>query len=188
MGSHAWFMGILGKSKRTLEASRARRAQSNDSARRRPPSEGGLRVRWPAAQESYEPRAGGLDPETVASRCEPPHSSPPRLCCVSRADSSLRSRLLPISRMSGSTDRRTNIRETALWPRFAGGRIEQWRKKLRHVLVYFDNEQAGLAAKDSAELKRTILGVDRPRAARLRSASKSRARHFSSRWMSPTPT
>jgi len=44
--------------------------------------------------------------------------------------------------------------------------MEQWRKKLRHILVYFDNGQAGVAAKDSPVLKRTIVGVDRPRAAR----------------------
>lgn len=44
-------------------------------------------------------------------------------------------------------------------------RMEQWQKKLRHIFVYFDNDQAGLAAKNALELKRMILGVDRPRAA-----------------------
>jgi uncharacterized protein YecE (DUF72 family) len=44
-------------------------------------------------------------------------------------------------------------------------RMEQWQKKLRHVFVYFDNDQAGLEAKNSLELKKMILGVDRSRAA-----------------------
>src|SRR5215469_14549887 len=100
-------------------------------------------------------RAGGLDPETVASRCNQPNSSPLCLGCMSRADSSLRSRLPPLSRMSGCTDRRTNNRETARWPRIAGGpsALNGGRKKLRHILVHFDNEQAGLAANDSLERK-----------------------------------
>ena len=35
-------------------------------------------------------------------------------------------------------------------------RIEAWRKKLRHVFVYFDNDQAGFAAKNALELKKMI--------------------------------
>jgi uncharacterized protein YecE (DUF72 family) len=44
-------------------------------------------------------------------------------------------------------------------------RIEQWQKQLRDIFVYFDNDQAGFAAKNSLELNRMILGVDRHRAA-----------------------
>jgi uncharacterized protein YecE (DUF72 family) len=44
-------------------------------------------------------------------------------------------------------------------------RIEQWRKKLGHIFVYFDNDQAGFAAKNSLQLKTMIRGVDRHRAA-----------------------
>jgi uncharacterized protein YecE (DUF72 family) len=44
-------------------------------------------------------------------------------------------------------------------------RIEQWRKKLGHIFVYFDNDQAGFAAKNSLQLRTMTLGVDRHRAA-----------------------
>jgi uncharacterized protein YecE (DUF72 family) len=40
-------------------------------------------------------------------------------------------------------------------------RIEQWQKKLGHIFVYFDNDQAGFAAKNSLQLKALIRGVDR---------------------------
>ena len=35
-------------------------------------------------------------------------------------------------------------------------RIEAWRRKLRHVLVYFDNDQAGFAPKNALELRKMI--------------------------------
>ncbi len=35
-------------------------------------------------------------------------------------------------------------------------RIEQWRKDLKHVFVYFDNDQAAFAAKNALELKGMI--------------------------------
>lgn len=35
-------------------------------------------------------------------------------------------------------------------------RIEAWRRKLRHVFVYFDNDQAGFAPKNALELKKMI--------------------------------
>lgn len=37
-------------------------------------------------------------------------------------------------------------------------RIDSWRKKLKHVFVYFDNDQAGFAPKNAIELKR-MLGI-----------------------------
>ncbi len=35
-------------------------------------------------------------------------------------------------------------------------RIEDWRAELKHVFVYFDNDQAGFAAKNALELKQMI--------------------------------
>jgi uncharacterized protein YecE (DUF72 family) len=35
-------------------------------------------------------------------------------------------------------------------------RIEAWRRKLKHVFVYFDNDQAGFAPKNALELKKMI--------------------------------
>jgi uncharacterized protein YecE (DUF72 family) len=35
-------------------------------------------------------------------------------------------------------------------------RIETWRKNLRHVFVYFDNDQAGFAAKNALALRRML--------------------------------
>ena len=35
-------------------------------------------------------------------------------------------------------------------------RIEAWRRKLGHVFVYFDNDQAGFAPKNALELKKMI--------------------------------
>lgn len=35
-------------------------------------------------------------------------------------------------------------------------RIEAWRRKLQHVFVYFDNDQAGFAAKNASELKHLV--------------------------------
>lgn len=35
-------------------------------------------------------------------------------------------------------------------------RIEDWRKELTHVFVYFDNDQSGFAAKNALELKRMV--------------------------------
>ena len=35
-------------------------------------------------------------------------------------------------------------------------RIEAWRRKLRHVFVYFDNDQAGFAPKNALELRKMI--------------------------------
>ena len=37
-------------------------------------------------------------------------------------------------------------------------RIEAWRKHLKHIFVYFDNDQAGFAAKNALELKQMVLG------------------------------
>lgn len=37
-----------------------------------------------------------------------------------------------------------------------GRRIETWRRKLRHVFVYFDNDQAGFAPKNALELRKMI--------------------------------
>jgi uncharacterized protein YecE (DUF72 family) len=41
---------------------------------------------------------------------------------------------------------------------FAEGakRIEAWSRKLKHVFVYFDNDQAGFAPKNALELKKMI--------------------------------
>ncbi len=39
-------------------------------------------------------------------------------------------------------------------------RIEAWRKELRHIFVYFDNDQAGFAPKNALELKRMISNSD----------------------------
>jgi uncharacterized protein YecE (DUF72 family) len=36
------------------------------------------------------------------------------------------------------------------------GRIHEWRKQLKHIFVYFDNDQAGFAAKNATELKGMI--------------------------------
>ena len=35
-------------------------------------------------------------------------------------------------------------------------RIEAWRRELKHILVYFDNDQAGFAPKNALELKHLI--------------------------------
>jgi uncharacterized protein YecE (DUF72 family) len=35
-------------------------------------------------------------------------------------------------------------------------RIEAWRSQLKHVFVYFDNDQAGFAAKNALELRKMI--------------------------------
>jgi uncharacterized protein YecE (DUF72 family) len=38
-------------------------------------------------------------------------------------------------------------------------RIEAWRKELKHIFVYFDNDQAAFAAKNALELKHMVLGT-----------------------------
>jgi uncharacterized protein YecE (DUF72 family) len=48
----------------------------------------------------------------------------------------------------------------AMW----AARIEKWTAERRSVFIYFDNDQAGYAAKNALELKRT-LGIERERAA-----------------------
>jgi uncharacterized protein YecE (DUF72 family) len=35
-------------------------------------------------------------------------------------------------------------------------RIEAWRRKLKQVFVYFDNDQAGFAPKNALELNKVI--------------------------------
>lgn len=35
-------------------------------------------------------------------------------------------------------------------------RIENWRKELKHIFVYFDNDQAGFAPKNALELKKMV--------------------------------
>lgn len=35
-------------------------------------------------------------------------------------------------------------------------RIKEWQKNLKHIFVYFDNDQAGFAAKNAAQLKQII--------------------------------
>lgn len=37
-------------------------------------------------------------------------------------------------------------------------RIAAWRKELRHVFIYFDNDQAGFAPKNALELKTMVFG------------------------------
>jgi uncharacterized protein YecE (DUF72 family) len=37
-------------------------------------------------------------------------------------------------------------------------RIEAWRNALKHIFIYFDNDQAGFAAKNAMELKRMVFG------------------------------
>lgn len=37
-------------------------------------------------------------------------------------------------------------------------RIETWQKELKHIFVYFDNDQAGFAAKNALELRKMVLG------------------------------
>ena len=37
-------------------------------------------------------------------------------------------------------------------------RIKTWRKTLKHIFIYFDNDQAGFAAKNAMELKRMVIG------------------------------
>jgi uncharacterized protein YecE (DUF72 family) len=44
---------------------------------------------------------------------------------------------------------RTELEE---WAR----RIDRWRRELKHIFVYFDNDQAGYAAKNAIELKRIV--------------------------------
>lgn len=41
-------------------------------------------------------------------------------------------------------------------------RIERWRKELKHIFVYFDNDQAGYAAKNALELKRLLGSAGAP--------------------------
>ena len=36
-------------------------------------------------------------------------------------------------------------------------RIDTWRKELKHIFVYFDNDQAGFAPKNAIELRRMVL-------------------------------
>ena len=36
--------------------------------------------------------------------------------------------------------------------------IKTWRKTLKHIFIYFDNDQAGFAAKNAMELKRMVIG------------------------------
>ena len=45
------------------------------------------------------------------------------------------------------------------------GRIEEWSRALRHVFVYFDNDQAGYAAHNALTLKRLVNPSSRRRAA-----------------------
>ena len=44
-------------------------------------------------------------------------------------------------------------------------RIEAWRKELKHVFVYFDNDQAAYAPKNALELKRMVSELSRDAAA-----------------------
>ena len=37
-------------------------------------------------------------------------------------------------------------------------RMKVWQKTLRHVFIYFDNDQSGFAAKNALELKNLIAG------------------------------
>jgi uncharacterized protein YecE (DUF72 family) len=37
-------------------------------------------------------------------------------------------------------------------------RIQNWRKELTHIFLYFDNDQSGFAPKNALELKRTVEG------------------------------
>jgi len=37
-------------------------------------------------------------------------------------------------------------------------RIKTWRKTLKYIFIYFDNDQAGFAAKNAMELKRMVIG------------------------------
>jgi uncharacterized protein YecE (DUF72 family) len=37
-------------------------------------------------------------------------------------------------------------------------RIEAWQEQLKHIFVYFDNDQAGFAAKNALELRQMVLG------------------------------
>ena len=37
-------------------------------------------------------------------------------------------------------------------------RIEAWRKQLKHMFVYFDNDQAAFAPKNALELRRMVIG------------------------------
>jgi uncharacterized protein YecE (DUF72 family) len=38
-------------------------------------------------------------------------------------------------------------------------RIEAWRKQLKHVFIYFDNDQCGFAAQNALQLKRMLAGT-----------------------------
>jgi uncharacterized protein YecE (DUF72 family) len=38
-------------------------------------------------------------------------------------------------------------------------RIQEWRHQLKHIFVYFDNDQAGFAAKNALELKKLLGGA-----------------------------
>lgn len=44
-------------------------------------------------------------------------------------------------------------------------RIEGWRKELRHVFVYFDNDQAGFVPKNALELRKMVFEAERRSAA-----------------------
>jgi uncharacterized protein YecE (DUF72 family) len=46
------------------------------------------------------------------------------------------------------------------------GKIDEWRKSLRDVYIYFDNDQAGYAAKNAQELKAMVTGNSSPGAER----------------------
>jgi uncharacterized protein YecE (DUF72 family) len=47
---------------------------------------------------------------------------------------------------------------TAAQLRAWANRIESWSKTLKHVFIYFDNDQAGFAAKNALELQNMVLG------------------------------
>ena len=36
--------------------------------------------------------------------------------------------------------------------------VELWRKQLKHIFIYFDNDQAGFAAQNALQLKQMLLG------------------------------
>jgi uncharacterized protein YecE (DUF72 family) len=66
-------------------------------------------------------------------------------------------------RLHGPSDKYQGVySESAL--RTWANRIQNWRKELTHVFVYFDNDQSGFAAKNVLELKRMLEGNQQRRA------------------------
>jgi uncharacterized protein YecE (DUF72 family) len=54
-------------------------------------------------------------------------------------------------------------------------KIERWGERLKEVMVYFDNDQAGYAAQNALELKRMMAGRSFAAGTQRRGQSVSRS-------------